>query len=179
MIFFILKINEAVVKSINSIILSQYIYVFICGVFLFFFMIILNIYNTADWLTTIIIGGCGLCITLFGGMQFLTMRERFLRNTRLLKEGVLLEVQIKDIKWSGRVIELSSKSFSGVKEKFYVKLYRIKCEWLEKKTNKLFVFYSEYIPYDPSPHIQGKTINVYIDKNTPKKYYVDISFLPK
>jgi len=56
--------------------------------------------------------------------------------------------------------------------------YRIVAEWLDPKTNKPFVFKSGNLWRDPSDHIDQKQITVYVDKNNPKKYSVDTSFLP-
>ncbi|HOY69707.1 MAG TPA: DUF3592 domain-containing protein [Methylotenera sp.] len=57
--------------------------------------------------------------------------------------------------------------------------YQILTQWLNPRTNELHVFKSENIWFDPTHHIKNKKIKVYIAPNNPKKYYMDISFLPK
>lgn len=58
--------------------------------------------------------------------------------------------------------------------------YLIIGQWLDKTTNTVYQFKSESIWYNPAPYLEGKKeVDVYIDPNDMKKYYVDISFLPK
>ncbi|MFC0179878.1 DUF3592 domain-containing protein [Thorsellia kenyensis] len=57
--------------------------------------------------------------------------------------------------------------------------YRITAQWLDKLNNTVHIFDSEFIWYDPSPYIENNEITIYIMRNNPKKYYVDISFLPE
>lgn len=57
--------------------------------------------------------------------------------------------------------------------------FRILAQWVNPNTSELHVFKSENIWFDPTNHIKNKKIKVYIQPNNPKKYHVDISFLPK
>lgn len=43
----------------------------------------------------------------------------------------------------------------------------------------MHVFVSDCIWFDPTDHIDTDELTVLIDKDSPKKYYVDISFLPE
>lgn len=53
-------------------------------------------------------------------------------------------------------------------------------QWLDKSSNTVYQFKSEYIWYNPAPYLDGKKeVDVYIDPNDLKRYYLDISFLPK
>lgn len=52
-------------------------------------------------------------------------------------------------------------------------------EWKNPKTSKLHVFTSDNVWFDPTDLIKTDKINVLIDRNNPKKYSVDLSFLPK
>lgn len=56
---------------------------------------------------------------------------------------------------------------------------QIKTQWLNPKDNLLYEFNSENLWFDPTDFIKDNTIKVYIDPNNPKKYYMDISFLPQ
>jgi hypothetical protein len=53
------------------------------------------------------------------------------------------------------------------------------CHWLNPETSEVHVFESESIWFDPSSYIGGEELMVFIKKGNPKKYHVDISFLPK
>jgi hypothetical protein len=56
----------------------------------------------------------------------------------------------------------------------------ISVQWLDPITNMMYTFTSDNIWYDPSQVVANKQqIDVYIDQNNPKRYYVDINFLPK
>jgi hypothetical protein len=53
------------------------------------------------------------------------------------------------------------------------------CQWLNPATNELHEFESDNIWFDPTDFIKADTINVLIEQNNPKKYWMDTRFLPK
>ncbi len=55
----------------------------------------------------------------------------------------------------------------------------IVAEFHEKTNNVLYQFRSEHIWVDPTPFAEGKEVTIYVDPKDFKKYYVDVSFLPK
>lgn len=56
----------------------------------------------------------------------------------------------------------------------------ITCQWSDTQQNEVLLFQSGNIWFDPSPFLADKKqLDVYVDFNNFKKYYVDISFLPK
>lgn len=57
--------------------------------------------------------------------------------------------------------------------------YRISAQWKNPATSELHIFNSENIWFDPSDHIDRDELTVLIEKDNPKKYHVDTSFLPK
>jgi hypothetical protein len=58
--------------------------------------------------------------------------------------------------------------------------FRIITQWQNRTTSELHVFISDDLWFDPSDYIKrGKKIKVFIKRNNPRKYYVDLSFLPK
>jgi Protein of unknown function (DUF3592) len=57
--------------------------------------------------------------------------------------------------------------------------YVIIGQWLNPATNELHEFESDNIWFDPQEFIKSDTITVLIDPNNAKKYWMDISFLPK
>jgi hypothetical protein len=57
--------------------------------------------------------------------------------------------------------------------------FRIICQWLDPARNEMHVFHSGNIWYDPTEFITGKTLEVLVDPNNPRRYTVDTSFLPK
>ena len=57
--------------------------------------------------------------------------------------------------------------------------YQIISQSPDPSSNTVRVFESENIWFDPSEYIKSETIEVLVDPNNPKKYVMDISFLPK
>ncbi|MNC77488.1 hypothetical protein D3C75_1294550 [compost metagenome] len=55
----------------------------------------------------------------------------------------------------------------------------IRSQWLNPRTSEVHLFESDNIWFDPSDYLKDESISVFIDKKNPKKYHVDISFLPK
>ncbi|MFH6968050.1 DUF3592 domain-containing protein [Flavobacterium sp. FlaQc-28] len=56
--------------------------------------------------------------------------------------------------------------------------FQISSQWLNPQTNEMYVFESDSIWFDPTEFIKDNIIKVMIDPSNPKKYYMDISFLP-
>jgi len=57
--------------------------------------------------------------------------------------------------------------------------YQILAQWTNPMTNELHVFKSDNLWFDPSTHIDREQISILIDDKNPKKYYMDVSFLPR
>lgn len=57
--------------------------------------------------------------------------------------------------------------------------YQIVSQSSDPASNSVRVFESENIWFDPSEYIKTDTIDVLVDPHDPKKYVMDISFLPK
>lgn len=54
----------------------------------------------------------------------------------------------------------------------------ILAQWQNPQTQEIHFFKSENLWFDPRNYVKIEEIKVYIDPNNPKKYYLDISFLP-
>ncbi len=57
--------------------------------------------------------------------------------------------------------------------------YQVITQWQDPATAEVYVFRSQYLWFDPSDYMVQKTITVMIERNNPKRYVVDLSFLPK
>jgi hypothetical protein len=57
--------------------------------------------------------------------------------------------------------------------------WRLVAQWKNPVTADLYIFKSANLWFDPSSHLQGGFVMVYIDSNNPKRYHMDLSFLPK
>jgi hypothetical protein len=56
--------------------------------------------------------------------------------------------------------------------------FRILTQWQNPSTSELHIFKSNNLWFDPSNYIKSKKITVFIERNNPRKYCVDLSFLP-
>lgn len=57
--------------------------------------------------------------------------------------------------------------------------FRINTQWQDPTTSNIHVFTSDNLWFDPTKYVDKRTITVFIEQGNPKKYYMDISFLPK
>jgi hypothetical protein len=57
--------------------------------------------------------------------------------------------------------------------------YVILCQYHDPVSNNMFEFKSDYVWYDPAPLLKDRReIDIYVDPNDLKYYYMDTSFLP-
>lgn len=119
------------------------------------------------WLGTLILGIIGTVFFLIGFFIILF--------------GKMKQKRIEDLKFNGKQI---TTKFDNVALNTSYKVngrspFVIYSQWLNPSTNELHLFKSENIWFDPANYIQTEEIKVLIDPVNPKKYYMDISFLPK
>ncbi|WP_250461756.1 DUF3592 domain-containing protein [Microbulbifer litoralis] len=119
------------------------------------------------WGISIIMGGMGLIFSIIGfSMMFY---------------GKLKNRKIDYLKSNGIPI---SATFTGIEVNQSLQVngehpFRIAAQWQNPATSEIHKFSSENIWFDPSDHIEGDELTVLIEKDNPKKYYLDTSFLPK
>jgi len=108
----------------------------------------------------LIFGGVG-----YGGLiyQFLKKRDR----AWLMENGQAVEAMLIGVERD------YSLKVNGVSP------FVIQGQWLDRTADKMYTFNSENIWYDPSEYVQGQTLWVLIDPAKPKRYYMDVSFLPE
>ncbi len=102
----------------------------------------------------------GFIITLVG---FLKGRK----NEYLKQNGIQIKTKFQNIGLN-RSLEVNGSN-----------PYQITSQWISPTTNELHIFKSENILFDPTEYINTDEITVLVEKDNPKRYYVDISFLPK
>lgn len=119
------------------------------------------------WGGATILGVLGLVFFIIGGS--------------IIAYGIKKKNMFKYLKQNGKKIEAdfqsvninSSLNVNGVNP-FIVVL-----QWQNPETSELHIFKSDNIWFDPTDFIQTDKINVLIDRRNPKRYSVDLSFLPK
>ncbi|QGU89184.1 DUF3592 domain-containing protein [Erwinia sorbitola] len=103
-----------------------------------------------------LIGFIGVLIIFRGG-----------NKKRLKHNGKPVQAEIVDVVLNDS-IEINGRS-----------PWRIICQWHAPQSERIYIFKSENIFYDPSPYIKNNKITVYVALNDFKKYYVDLSVLPE
>ena len=119
------------------------------------------------WGGALILGGLGAVFLLIGGGMILVPLRRNRVDDYLVHEGVPVDADIQSVGINTGV------SVNGRNP------FRIVAQWQDPATSRVYVFESHNIWFDPSSFIKEKRIRVFVDRANPKKYYVDVSFLPQ
>ncbi len=117
------------------------------------------------WFGSIIAGFLGL---ISSGVGFGLIISSILRSRtikKLLESGQKIEVAIKQVALD-ESLKVNGRS-----------PYKILCEYNDG--GKILILKSDNIWFDPTEYLKDQKISVYMDPANHKKYYVDISFLPK
>jgi hypothetical protein len=119
------------------------------------------------WLGTTITGVLGaVFLSVGGGMALYRQRQRRLA-ARLRAQGHAIEASIQGVEPNEAV------SVNG-RHPFVVL-----CQWQNPATQEVHVFRSENLWFDPSDYLKRPKLRVFIEPENPKRYLVDLSFLPK
>ena len=123
------------------------------------------------WLGHLIFGGLGL-IFFFIGSGFLSaliivpaLRSR--KAERLRNQGIPIQVEFQGVERNTQITINGRNPF------------RLIAQWQDPATSKLHLFESTNLWFDPTPFINKKQLTVFIDPNNPRRYHLDISFLPE
>ena len=119
------------------------------------------------WGGPLIIGGIGGVFFLIGAGILLVSLLKGRSDEYLKKHGTPIETEFQSV-GINKSLTVNGRS-----------PFLILTQWLNPATSELHIFESNNIWFDPTNHIKTKKIRVFIDRKNPKKYYVDLSFLPK
>ena len=120
------------------------------------------------WMLPLIPGGLGLVLVLVTLGGLIIRRRRRSLNNRLLHTGQRIEAKVTE------VAPDTTMQINGIYP------FRIEAQWLDPSVNQMRMFKSDRIWFNPTDYMPaGGHIGVFIDPNNPKKYHVDISFMPK
>lgn len=120
-----------------------------------------------NWFASLILGGMGAVFTLLGLVFVLPPLLAKRRAAGLSVSGLPVFADLVGVRLN------ESLSVNGVNP------WKIDAQWLNPATNKLHLFSSDNLWFDPSPYIREKQVRVLIDPNKPKRYSMDVSFLPE
>ncbi len=122
------------------------------------------------WFLPLFLSIFGIIFGGIGVVGFMVQKNKADAKNELfvLQKGKKLSLPNAKVVWN------TSYKVNGVSP------FVISVPWLDPISNLMYTFTSDNIWYDPSQVIADKQqIDVYIDQNNPKRYYVDITFLPK
>lgn len=119
------------------------------------------------WGGPVILGILGGLFFLIGGGILLVTTLKGRRDEYLKKHGKPIETVFQGVELN------ESVSVNGRNP------FRILTQWQNPTTQEVHVFHSNNLWFNPSDYINRDKITVFIDPKNPKKYFVDISFLPK
>ncbi|GEM_PF-2457806 len=107
-----------------------------------------------------------LVLFLFGALDPLIAARNRKKERRLRSIGRPIQAQITGAAKTGYV---SNR----------IAYFAISAQWIDTTTNKIHLFESFAVPFDPVSAIKGrKEVTVYINPSNSKDYWMDTSFLP-
>lgn len=118
--------------------------------------------DEAKWLLTLL----GLMFTGVGGGILFVGERNAKRAAWLLQHGQRIDAELREVELN------TSFQVNGRHP------YRAIVEARAGFGRELRQFRSANIWFDPTRHLSGRRIAVYVDPANPKRYHVDLSFLP-
>lgn len=121
----------------------------------------------ALWLMPIIFAGVGGVFALIGGGLIFVGIRRQRKNAYLREFGLRIAAEFQRVERNTRL------SVNGRHP------YRIVCQWQNPGTSEIHLFESDNLWFDPTDFVSSSSVTVFIQRNNPKNYQVDLTFLPK
>jgi hypothetical protein len=118
------------------------------------------------WGMPLLFGGLGGVFIIIGFIFIIRTIVSRKNKEWLLKNGQIIMAEFAGLEGSAVVVNGESG-------------YRIRCQWLNPANNLLYVFLSDDVWINPTAFITDKKVKVYINPANPKRYTVDLSFMPK
>jgi hypothetical protein len=120
------------------------------------------------WGGPTIVAGLGSLFFLVGGGIIFAERARLRREEALRASGLRIDTDFQSV-------ELNTSLRVNGRHPF-----RVLTQWQNPSTSEIHVFRSSNLWFDPEKYLPAdKRIPVYIEPGNPRRYFVDLSFLPK
>lgn len=120
------------------------------------------------WGPATIVGGIGAVFFLIGAGITLwgVMQRRKEEDLRL--NGTRIEADLQGVEQNTSIGKSGSHP------------WRLVAQWHDPSANQVHVFRSRNLWLDPTKHVgDRKHVTVFVERGNPKRYHVDLSFLPK
>ncbi len=125
--------------------------------------------DSSDSILLIIFTGIGGVFILIGTGAFLPGLLKGRKDKYLKQHGMPIETEYQSVQ-TDTWLTVTGRHSS-----------RVVTQWQNPSTGELHIFKSDHLWSDPSSYIENEKITkitVFIEEGNPKKYYVDLSFLP-
>lgn len=119
------------------------------------------------WGGSTILAGLGSLFFLVGGGIFLFGAVKSRRDEALRQQGTPIDTEFQ-------CVEINEALSVNGRNPF-----RVVTQWLNPETSEVHVFRSDNLWFDPTSYINNPRVTVFIQRGNPKKYLVDLSFLPR
>jgi hypothetical protein len=121
----------------------------------------------ALYLGPIILGGVGFIFFSVGSVMrwVAVLQER--KEDDLRQNGLPVQTQVQAVRLN------TSLAVNGRNP------FQVVTQWLDPGSGKIRVFHSANLWFDPTSYAQGREITVFLDRKRPKRYFMDLSFLPE
>jgi hypothetical protein len=121
------------------------------------------------WGGPMIVGGLGIVFAVIGSAIVWATRKPSEADVQSLRmNGLLVQGT------SPRVVSCENIDVAGRSP------FRVDVDIHDPTKNEVRVLESEHVWFDPTPHVQNReSLDVYVDRNDPERYLVDLSFLPR
>ncbi|MBI1732446.1 MAG: DUF3592 domain-containing protein [Gammaproteobacteria bacterium] len=119
------------------------------------------------WGITTIFGGLGAIFFLVGAGIIFGTAFKGRRDESLRMRGTPIETDLQSVQLN------TSLAVNGKHP------YKVLTQWFNPFTSEVHVFESDNVWFDPASYVKDRKITVFIENDNPKKYLVDLSFLPK
>ncbi len=120
-----------------------------------------------NWFGPLILGFFGVIVTLLGWFLFFGgIRNRKVRKW-LETNGTKVQTRFHAVE-QNTSLKVNGKS-----------PWRVCSQWQDPATQKVHLFYSDNIWYDPTEFCQRESLDAVVNPQDPKQYFLDTSFLPE
>lgn len=120
-----------------------------------------------NWFGPLILGCLGVIVTLIGWFLFFGgIRNKKVRQW-LQTHGTKIQTRFHAVE-QNTGLKVNGKS-----------PWRVCSQWQDPATQKVHLFYSDNIWYDPTEFCQKDSIDALVNSGDPRQYFLDTSFLPQ
>lgn len=121
----------------------------------------------ALWGGAVILAGMGTVFFTIGCLIIFLSGFKQRKQDDLKKNGLAVKAKIHTL---DRNTDMETNGVSP---------FVISLQWLNPEDQKVYLFRSEDIWFDPTEYVVTDELTVYVDRHNHKRHYVDLSFLPK